>query len=140
VWCVLPMGDAASSNNHNDLSVVPRSMVNHLLDPMARCSHQLNSREHAYDPARSCITGTGKGLAWQDIQAVASEDDESTGDDPRHVDGAYHSELPNGDLWFCSDGQLSVYCKSLVDESIFVYPPSHSQLQPYVRNTPMPYE
>jgi hypothetical protein len=96
------MGDAASSNNHNAYSVVPRQCVNWVLDPTARCSVQLNATESAYDSSKSSITGSGKGLRWMDVRGVDSDDDESSGDAPRHVDGGYHPELAMGDVWFCS--------------------------------------
>jgi hypothetical protein len=53
VWCVLPMGDAASSNSHNAYSVVPRLNVNWVLDPTTRCSVQLNATEFAFTTPRS---------------------------------------------------------------------------------------
>jgi hypothetical protein len=135
VWAALPMGDAASSNSHNAYSVIPRLCVNWVLDPTARCSVQLNATEFAYDSTKSSITGTGKGLWWLDVRGEDSDDDESSGDASRHVDDGYHSELPMGEVWFCSDRGLSVTCKSLVciDDSLFVYPPSHPNREPYGR-------
>jgi hypothetical protein len=75
VWCVLAMGDSASSSSHNALSVVPRLKVNRVLDPTAECSVQLNATEFAYDRSKSFELGKGKGVWWADVQAEKPDDD-----------------------------------------------------------------
>ena len=51
-----------------------------------------------------------------------SDEDESEGDRPRIVEGGYHSELPMGDVWRCSDGRLNVEGVGLVDDLALMYP------------------
>jgi hypothetical protein len=122
VWAVYSMGDRSSSTNHYTHCVIPRLVISRLLDPMARCSLELNAPEHAYDSKLSSISGRGKGTPWYEIRGVDSDEDESEGDKPRIVDNGYHVELPLGDVWRCSDGYRNVECVALVDDSIFLYP------------------
>jgi hypothetical protein len=66
--------------------------------------------------------GGGRGVDGREICAVDSDEDESEGDRPRIVEGGYHSELPMGDVWRCSDGRLNVEGVGLVDDLALMYP------------------
>jgi hypothetical protein len=98
--------------------------------------HQLNALEHAHDASKSSKEKDGTVTEWYDIRGVSSDDDESDGDHPRHIVGAYWSELPVGDLWFCSDGGLAFYSHSLVDDTILFYPPSRPRRDEQAEGSP----